>query len=70
MSGDTDPMLGSDEERAAYVNKITAMIAQDVEQRRAQRQAEFRASQEGKAVIVGVTGANSLIGALDSNTAE
>lgn len=64
-------MQGSDEERAAYMEKIVGMIAADIEQRRAQRLAEFQASKEQKAIIVGVTGADTLMGAVtDDNIAS
>ncbi len=63
MNGD-DPMTGSESERAQYLQEINDMIAQDVEQRRQQRIAEFNQNIDTKAVIVGVTGAEGLIGAV------
>ncbi len=59
-----DPMLGSESERVQYLEEINDMIAQDVEQRRQQRMAEFQNSRDTKAVIVGVTGSEGLIGAV------
>jgi hypothetical protein len=51
-----DPMLGSADEQKAYRQQITDMIQQDVEQRRAQRIAEFQNSRQSRAVILGMTG--------------
>lgn len=51
-----DPMLGSADEQKAYRQQIADMIQQDVEQRRAQRIAEFQGSRQSKAVIIGMTG--------------
>ncbi len=59
-----DPMTGSEAERAQYLQEINDMITQDVEQRRQQRMAEFQQTRDTKAVIVGVTGAEGLIGAV------
>ncbi len=63
---DQDPMLGTEEQRQQYLQQINDMIAQDVEQRRAQRVADFQRGIDSKAVIVGVTGSDSLIGAVDA----
>ncbi len=62
-----DPMQGSDEEREQYLQEINDMIAQDVEERRQQRIAEFQSGIDTKAVIVGVTGAEGLIGAVSDS---
>lgn len=51
-----DPMLGDESQRQAYLQQINELIAQDVEQRRAQRLAEFQGTRDSKAVILGVTG--------------
>ncbi len=65
MNDDQDPMLGDEDTRKQYLQNINDMIAQDVEQRRAQRMAEFQNSRESKAVIIGMTGVgDGLIGAL------
>ncbi len=63
MNGD-DPMLGSADERSQYLEEINDMISQDVEQRRQQRISEFNQNIDTKAVIVGVTGSEGLIGAV------
>ncbi len=63
---DQDPMLGTEEQRQQYLQQINDMIAQDVEQRRAQRIADFQRGIDSKAVITGVTGSGSLIGAVDA----
>lgn len=62
----TDPMLGSEEERSAYKQKIQEMIQQDIEQRKQQRLDEFKRSRESPAVIQGSVGstADALIQAL------
>ncbi len=65
MNGD-DPMLGSQDERDQYLQEINDMIAQDVEQSRQQRISEFQQTRDTKAVIVGVTGAEGLIGAVSA----
>lgn len=52
----TDPMLGSADEQAAYRQKINDMIQQDIEQRKAQRLAEFQRTRETKAVVEGMIG--------------
>lgn len=62
----TDPMLGSDEERKAYVAKIDEMIQQDIEQRKAERIAEFKRTRDSRGVLVGGNGmSNNLINAID-----
>ncbi len=66
MNDDQDPMLGSDEQRQQYVQQINDMIAQDVEQRKSQRIAEFQRGIDSKAIILGTTGSNSFIGAVDA----
>lgn len=53
---DEDPMNGDEAQRRAYLQQINDMIAQDVEERKAQRFAEFQQSRDSKAVILGVTG--------------
>ncbi len=63
---DQDPMLGTEEQRQQYLQQIDDMIAQDVEQRKAQRIADFQRGIDSKAVITGVTGSDSLIGAVDA----
>ena len=67
---DTDPMLGTDDDKQEYFQKITEMIAHDVEQRREQRLAEFQQGQYSKAVIVGVTGVgDGLINSVNDQSA-
>ncbi len=62
---DGDPMLGDDDTRQQYLQQITDMIAQDVEERRNQRMAEFQKTRESKAVIIGMTGTeDGLVGAI------
>ncbi len=63
---DQDPMLGTDEQRQQYLQQINDMITQDVEQRRAQRIADFQRGIDSKAIILGTTGSNSFIGAVDA----
>ena len=60
-----DPMLGTDEEQAAYKEQIQQLIEQDLEQRRQQRMAEFLSTRESPAVIQGAVGTqDSLIQSL------
>ncbi len=62
---DDDPMLGDDDTRQQYLQQINDMIAQDVEERRNQRMAEFQKTRESKAVIIGMTGTeDGLVGAI------
>ncbi len=62
---DQDPMLGDDDTRQQYLQQINDMIAQDVEERRNQRMAEFQKTRESKAVIIGMTGTeDGLVGAI------
>jgi len=56
-----DPMLGTDEEQAAYKRQIMDMIQQDIEERKAQRIAEFQRTRESPAVIQGVIGTQGSI---------
>ena len=56
-----DPMLGSEEERKAYLQKIDDMIQSDIEQRRAQRMTEFLKSRESPAVLQGASGVSGSI---------
>jgi hypothetical protein len=60
-----DPMSGSESDRAEYLAEIMNMIAQDVEDRRAQRLAEFLETRDSKAIVLGVAGSDSMIGTLD-----
>jgi hypothetical protein len=66
MNGDeSDPMLGSEEDRQAYFQKITGMIEQDVEERRAQRLAAFKGTRDSPAVVIGEVGtSDSLVRSL------
>ncbi len=65
MSDDQDPMLGDEDTRQQYLQQINDMIAQDVEERRNQRMAEFQKTRESKAVIIGMTGTeDGLVGAI------
>lgn len=61
MNGDQDPLQGTLQEREDYVKQVFAMIEQDVEQRKAQRLAEFQKSRESKAVLVGGIGAEGSV---------
>ncbi len=62
---DEDPMLGDDDTRQQYLQQINDMIAQDVDERRNQRMAEFQKTRESKAVIIGMTGTeDGLVGAI------
>ncbi len=62
---DDDPMLGDEDTRQQYLQQINDMIAQDVEERRNQRMAEFQKTRESKAVIIGMTGTeDGLVGAI------
>ncbi len=62
---DDDPMNGDDDTRQQYLQQINDMIAQDVEERRNQRMAEFQKTRESKAVIIGMTGTeDGLVGAI------
>ncbi len=63
---DQDPMMGTELQRQQYLQQINDMIAQDVEERRSQRIADFQRGIDSKAVITGVTGSNSSIGAVDA----
>ncbi len=64
MNGD-DPMNGDEDTRQQYLQQINDMIAQDVEERRNQRIAEFQKTRESKAVIIGMTGTeDGLVGAI------
>ncbi len=63
---DQDPMLGTEVQRQQYLQQINEMITQDVEERRAQRIAEFQRGIDSKSIITGVTGSNSFIGAIDA----
>jgi hypothetical protein len=66
MNGQDDPMNGSPEERDAYLRQISDMIDQDIEQRRAQRLAEFQQTREQPAVLLGSTGGqDSIIQSID-----
>ena len=58
---DKDPMTGSAEEQAAYKRQIMEMIQQDVDERKAQRIAEFQKSREAPAVIQGAVGTQGSI---------
>ncbi len=65
MSDEDDPMLGDEDTRQQYLQQINDMIAQDVEERRNQRMAEFQKTRESKAVIIGMTGTeDGLVGAI------
>ncbi len=66
MNDKQDPMMGTDEQRKQYLQQINDMISQDVEERRSQRIVEFQRGIDSKAVITGVTGSNSFIGAVDA----
>ncbi len=62
---DDDPMMGDEDTRQQYLQQINDMIAQDVEERRNQRMAEFQKTRESKAVIIGMTGTeDGLVGAI------
>ncbi len=62
---DEDPMLGDEDTRQQYLQQINDMIAQDVDERRSQRMAEFQKTRESKAVIIGMTGTeDGLVGAI------
>ncbi len=62
---DNDPMNGDEDTRQQYLQQINDMIAQDVEERRNQRMAEFQKTRESKAVIIGMTGTeDGLVGAI------
>lgn len=61
-----DPMQGSPEQRRAYLDKINEMIQQDIEQRKAERLAEFKNSRDARGVLIGgSSGADPLINAIE-----